>query len=196
MKKSKIIIVGLLTTLLMACGGGGGGGSGGGSTAADTESLDLTGVWKLVGIDCYNQSGTTLTARGVPILNSSLGTFIIKGNQFEMTEWTSSASCRVSMKRSIVANLQLGDANLGGGIGSLGATTVSVYPTTTCSLTYSFNMFLGFIEPEIETYTNGESLPQQEFAFFINRPELGIGVSTKVVGRPTDVCFNMYKKTY
>lgn len=199
MKNIKMIILGL-TAFLIACGGGGSGSSSsGGSVAADIDGLDLTGVWRFVGIRCTDPTLQTITAEGTPSSNSSVGTIVIQGNQYTSEDLGSSlgsGSCKVSISRSIVANLVDGDASGGIGTGTFGATSATVAPTSTCSLFYSFNMNFGNVTPSTlaETYTNAQPIPQQAFEFLISLPIIGITTLMQVVGRPTDICFWLYQK--
>lgn len=195
--KTRIMMILCLITFLMSCGGGGSSNSG--PVAADIDSLDLTGVWRSVGIECYDSSLQNITAVGSISPSSSVGTIAIQGNQYtsESLGAGSSGSCSVSMSRSIVANLQAGDPSYGAGEITVGATSASVDPTTSsCSLFLSFNMAQGNITPQTlnSTYTHNQPVPQDTGTFIINPPYLALASLIQVVGRPTDICFFIYQK--
>jgi hypothetical protein len=193
MKIRTMMILGL-TTLLMACSGGGGSGDGG-SGGTTIEGLNLTGTWRFAGIECYDSSFQNLTAVGTPSASSSVGTNSIQGNQLA-SEDLGTGSCKVLMNRKIVANLQAGDANGGYGTGKFGVTTASTTPSSSCSLSLSFDMISGSITPATvnSTYTQGQSLPEQSFEFVINPPYLAFTSLIQVVGSPTDICMLIYQK--
>lgn len=190
--KKRLMILGLIT-FLMSCGGGGSSNSGP-VAAADVDELNLTGVWRLVGIRCADSSLQNITAEGTVSPGSAAETVVIQGNQY--TEESLASSCKVSMSRSINASLVVGDASDGYGTGTLGATSASVFPTSSCTLSIAFNMNFGNISPStvISTYTQAQSIPQQIFEFLIKPPYIAITTLIQVVGRPTDICFLIYQK--
>lgn len=193
MKISMISIFGL-TIFLTACGGGGGSG-GGGSGGTTIEGLNLTGTWRFAGVECHDSSFQNITAVGIPSSGSSVGTISIQGNQLT-SEDLGSGSCKVVMSRRIVANLLDGNANGGYGTGTFGATSASVSPTSSCSLSVSFDMAQGSITPATlnSSYTQSQSVAQQSFEFLINPPYLALTSLIQVVGRPTDICLLLYQK--
>jgi len=194
MKNIKMIILGL-TTFLIACGGGGSGSSSSdGSVAEDIDGLNLSGVWRLVGIECYDPSTAQVTAQGVPSPRSSITRVSIQGNQF-MSEDFGVGSCKVASTRSIVANLDGGDANNGYGGAALGAASASVSPSP-CLINLSFVMTRGNLTPSELNYiwVQAEPILKQSIAFIILPPHLGIATIFEVLGRPTDLCYLVYRK--
>lgn len=192
-----IVFMTISISLLSACGGGGGGGgsSTGGSGGATVQGLDLTGVWRFIGIECYDSSFQNLTAAGTASASSAVGTSVVAGNLLQ-SEDVGNGGCKVTLSRSIVANLQAGNSSGGYGTGTFGATTAAITPGASCTLETSFDMALGSVTPSLlsSTYNQGQALPAQNFEFMINPPYLGLTSLIQVVGRPTDVCFLILQK--
>ncbi|MBX2988321.1 MAG: hypothetical protein KF802_10540 [Bdellovibrionaceae bacterium] len=185
----------VVTVCLTACGGGGFGGGSGGSSETAIEGLDLSGTWRFAGVECYDSSLQNPTAGGIPSTSSPVGTSVIKGNQL-ISEDLSLGTCKISMNRRIVAKLQAGNASGGYGLGKFGATTASVTPGSSCSVSTSFDMITGNITPTTlsSTYTQGQLVPEQDFEFLLNPPYLAFTSLIQVVGRPTDICFLIMRR--
>lgn len=197
--KTNIIIILAVTAFLTACSDDDKSNSASnpdrGSVAADTQGLDLTGTWQFAGVRCVDPTFQTVTAEGAVTTSATVNTIVIQGNQLT-SENVGSDSCKVVISRSIIANLQNGTANEGSGSGILGATTASVTPPPSCSLSVAFDMTQGEVTPSAinETYTHAEAVPQETFEFLISASYMGLATDIKVVGRATDLCFLLYQK--
>lgn len=193
--KLNLMISAVLLTLGMSCSGGGGSNNSNPAGGSSIEGLNLSGTWRFAGVECYDLNTQALTAYGSPSGGSSVSTEVISGNNLS-SEDLGSGSCKVTMSRRIVANLQSGTATGGYGTGTFGATTAATSPGASCSLSVTFNMAQGNINPLTlnSTYTQGQNIPQQSFEFLINTSYLAITSLIQVVGRPADVCFLVYQK--
>lgn len=165
------------------------------SSISNVQGLDLTGNWRIAGIECYDSELNELTAVGLVSSDSSVSTTTINGNLLTSTT-IGTNSCRIDMNNSILANLTGGDAEGGYGTGTFGEAVVSTLNGLSCESSLSFTMAEGSVTPSVfsNTYLDGQTVASRTFEFIINPPYLAFTSIIQVVNRPTDICFLIYEK--
>jgi hypothetical protein len=165
-----------------------------GSTTSQSSTgvvgVDLSGVRRVDGIECYDTQSNTLTAYGTVSSSSSSGTDVISGNT-ATSSYIGNGGCRINTTNSIVANLQEGDV-VNGGYGTIdyGESVTSIIGGSSCTISLSFDMIQGAINPSTisMTHYDGDVNPAHQSEFVLNPPYMGFATIIQVVGRPTDLC--------
>ena len=173
---------------ITACGGGGGGASSAGSGVTPVVGTDVTGSYRAVGVECYNNSLSALTAVAT-IATGYTETLVINKNAYESVSNSSGCSSRENGR--IVYDSTAYTA----AISNRTTTTASL---TTCSHTVNFTATLGSISPSSITSGvdhNGTRV-DQTFSAFKSTSTGAIGLLSviQVVGAPTDICFLVYQQ--
>jgi hypothetical protein len=182
----------LVILICVSCGGGDGDG---GAGAAAVRGLNLTGVWRWIGVECYNSSFTTLTAAAIKAAGSYNSNISINGNA-GISQSVNTSGCTSTWNYSFEATLTQGDSNGGYGQISVGATTANNSTGGSCTFTANLTAVSGSISPTTitSTYSHQQAIPAVTYEFLYDPPYLAIPSTIQVPSSPTDICLLIYEK--
>ncbi|MDZ4081592.1 MAG: hypothetical protein U1E10_01530 [Bdellovibrionales bacterium] len=173
---------------LAACGGGGGGSSAAGSGVVAVVGTDVTGTYRAIGVECYNNTLSTLTAVA-SIAAGYTETLTINKNAYEVTINTTGCSSREN------GRLVYNSTDYTAALTNRTTTTAS---QGTCSHAVNFSASLGSVSPNSFTAAvnhNGTEVDRTVSAFkSTSTGAIGIFSTIQVVGSPSDLCFLVYQQ--
>ena len=116
------------------------------------RGLNLTGVWRWGGVECYRSSLNNRTAVAILTSESYRSSITINGNS-GTGQAIGSDGCVVTYSYNIVANLIEGDTTGGYGTYTTSTTTARTSTQSSCTLRASLNVTQGSISPTTITTT-------------------------------------------
>jgi hypothetical protein len=157
---------------------------------------DYSGSYRSVGFECYDNSGSMLTAAGTNTTGSASSTITLTRNTYESV--SVSSSCTVRMSGSIVFTKTSETSS--GHLGSvrMTPTSISLPGSSTCTLGLSWSLLSG--SPSITpssittTWTASSPLTSTSADYIKNASFIAMTSALQVVGYPTDICFLIYQK--
>jgi hypothetical protein len=186
------LIITLIALMLSSCGKES---EQGANSATTVRGLNLTGLWRWIGVECYGSTLSSLTAMATLASGSYSSSLTINGNT-ATSQSINSSGCIMTYSTSIEATLTEGDSSGGYGNLSTGSTNISLSTGSACTFSANLAMGQGTITPSSvsSSYSQNETIPARTLEFLYNPPYLAIPSILQVQGRPSDLCFLIYSR--